>query len=458
MAAKLILSQKINDLFGMKKLLFILIFISFCNYLDGQVIFNQSHYDLGDINKEDIKYFDFTLTNAGTKTAIVLRVEEPYGIDVKFSKKEILPDSTIIVRIKYTPKRKGKFKKDIPVWISVNNEPITFTLEGNALTFNVNESLKCPDFRTKKQDKELRADLKVKVIDVNTKKPIKNAQVEIIWDGLIYKKLITSKSGETVQNLKWDNYYLVVNAEGYGTKEQDFYVNEKNGFIEFQLGEPTEEEIMAIKKDTVVEIPVAIEPEDTISTKDLPINLYAPNNVVFCIDVSVSMKQKGRLDLLKASMIELLNGLRPIDKLAIVTYSSSTEVILESRYVTEKASITQLIQDLTAGGYTAGGKGIKKAYQVARENLIEDGNNQVIIATDGAFNLDKGDKGILNNVEANLKKGVSISVVGVKNEKWTVESMSDIAKIGNGHYIHIKSYEQAKSLLLDEIKLNSRKK
>ena len=424
----------------------------------GQVIFNTSHHDLGQINKEDDKYFDFTLTNAGTKTASVLRVEEPYGIDVKFSKKEILPDSTIIVRIKYTPKRKGKFKKDIPVWVSVNNEPITFTLEGEALTFDINESLECPDFKVNKQPEELREDLKITVTDINTKKPIKNAKVEIIWDGLIYKVLNTDKKGQVIQNLKQDNYYIVVNAEGYGTKEQDFSVDTKNNSLEIELGEPTEEELMAEKQDSVVEEEVIIEPADTVSTKQLPVNLFGPNNVVFCIDVSVSMKQQGRLDLLKASMIELLNGLRPIDKLAIVTYASSTDVVLESEYVTDKAKITQIIRDLTAGGYTAGGKGIKKAYQVAKESFIEGGNNQVIIATDGAFNLDKGDKGILSNVEANLKKGVTISVVGVKNEKWTEKSMSKIASTGNGHYIQIKSYEQAKSVLMDEIKLNSRKK
>lgn len=441
----------------MKKVLAILFGLFFLSNLSGQVIFNTSYHNLGEINKEDKKYFDFTLTNAGKEKAILLRIEEPYGIDVKFSKKEILPDSTIIVRVKYTPKKKGKFKKDVPVWISVNNEPITLTLEGDAKTFDINESLQCPDFKTSKKPQDLKSDLKIKVIDVNTKKPIKNATIEIIWDGLNYKQLQTNKNGEVTQNLKWDNYYFVVNAEGYGTKEQDFYVNKKNNYIEFQLGEPTEEELIVIQEDTIVEEVVVIEPEDTISTKELPVNLFAPNNVVFCIDVSVSMKQKGRLDLLKASMIELLNGLRPIDKLAIVTYASSTDVVLESQYVNDKASITQLIQDLTAGGYTAGGKGIKKAYQVARENKIEGGNNQVIIATDGAFNLSKGDKGILSNVETNLKKGVTISVVGVKNEKWTVESMSSIAKTGNGHYIHIKSYEQAKSVLINEIKMNSRK-
>lgn len=440
----------------MKKLLIILLGLFLISDLSGQVVFNTSYHNLGEINKEDKKYFDFTLTNAGKETAFLLRVEEPYGVDVKFSKKEILPDSTIAVRIKYTPKKKGKFKKDVPVWVSVNNEPITLTIEGEAKSFDINESLQCPDFKTKKQPKDLKSDLKIKVIDVNTKKPIKGAEINVIWDGLNYKQLNTNKNGEVVQNLKWDNYYFVVNADGYGTKEQSFYVNGKNNYLEFQLGEPTEEELIVEKEDTIVEEVVVIEPEDTISTEELPVALFAPNNVVFLIDVSVSMKQEGRLDLLKASMIELLNGLRPIDKLAIVTYATSTEVVLKSNYVTDKAKITELIKDLTAGGYTAGGKGIKKAYQVARANHIEAGNNQVIIATDGAFILSGND--ILDNVALNLEKGVTMSVLGVKNKKTTVKSMSLIAKTGNGNYIHIESYAQAKKVLMDEIKTNSRKK
>ena len=441
----------------MNKILVIL-FLLIAPFLKAQVVFNTSHHNFGEVNSEDQKYFDFTLTNAGKVPAFILRIEEPYGIDAKFSNKEIAPDSTVIVRIKYTPKRKGKFKKDVPVWISVNNEPITFTVEGEAKTFDINESLACPDFKVNKQPIDLKSDLKINVIDVNTKNPIENATVEIIWDGLVYKNLKTDKNGEIIQNLKWDNYYFVVNAEGYGTKEQDVYVNKNNNTIEFQLGEPTEEELAIIEDTIPLEAEEIPEPEDTISTTALPVNLYAPNNVVFCIDVSVSMKQKGRLDLLKASMIELLNGLRTIDKLAIVTYASSTETVLESNFVTNKAEIIKLIQELEAGGYTAGGKGIKKAYQVARASFIEEGNNQVIIATDGAFNLDKGDKGILNDVEANLKKGVTISVVGVKNEKWTVKSMTDIAETGGGHYLHIESFSQAQQVLMNEIKTNSRKK
>src|SRR5690606_6962187 len=302
-------------------------------------------------------------------------------------------------------------------------------------------------------------DIKIKVLDKATNQPIPNALVEIIWDGLIYKEIKTNRIGEADQSLKNDMYYIVVSAKDYGAAEQAVEVHQDSlKEITFYLGEPSEEPLIVQEIDTVVDPEIIPTPEDTISTKELPIDLYAPNNVVFLIDVSVSMKQKGRMDLLKAAMIELLNGLRVIDKLAIVTYASSTDVVLASQYVTDKAKITQIIQDLSAGGYTAGSKGVDKAYDVAKASKIKDGNNLVIIATDGAFNIDKGDKAIIKEVEKNAKNEIYMSVVGVKNERWTEKSMTKMAEVGNGSYIHIETYSQAKQTLMNEIKVRSRKK
>ena len=168
----------------------------------AQLVFNTSYHNFGEVNKQDGKYYDFTLTNAGTQEAKILRVEEPYGVSVRFSSKVILPDSTITVRIKYTPKRKELFKVDIPVWVNIQNQPITFTLEGDAKTFDIKESLQSPDFISTKKIDEDRTELQIKVIDINTKQPINNATIEIIWDGLVYKQLKTNRSGETSQTLK----------------------------------------------------------------------------------------------------------------------------------------------------------------------------------------------------------------------------------------------------------------
>lgn len=437
--------------------IFSFLIVSFlCFNLSAQVTFNKSTHNFGEINANNKKYYDFTLSNASNKSIKITKHEEPYGVDVIFSNKEIKPDSTVVVRIKYTPKRKGSFKKDIPVWVSSNTKPIVFTVKGNAKTFDVNEPLNCPPFIQNNKQESFSL-LNIKVVDINTKQAIKNAKIEVIWDGLIYKQLFSDLTGVVKQNLKWDNYYIVVNAEGYASKEQAIEITGNKNEMLFELGVLSEKEKLAQKDTVLVEDTIEIEQTDTISTKELPTYLYAPNNVVFLLDVSVSMKQQGRLDLLKAAMIELLNSLRTIDKLAIVTYASDVNIVLNSAYVTNKTTIIELIKGLEAGGSTAGSKGVKKAYQVAKDSFIENGNNQVIISTDGAFNLSKGDRGIINTVESYSKKGINISVVGVKNERWTVKSMKKIAELGNGNYLHIENYSQAKQVLLNEIKSKSRK-
>ena len=189
------------------------------------------------------------------------------------------------------------------------------------------------------------------------------------------------------------------------------------------LGEPSEEPIIVEQIDTIVEPEIILAPEDTISTAAMPVGLYAENNIVFLIDASVSMKLEGRMDLLKAAMIELLNGLRSIDRLAIVTYASSVDVVLASQFVKDKAQITQIIQDLSAGGRTEGAQGLEKAYEIAYQNKLTEGNNLIIIATDGVFNLSKEDKA---NVEQNTSNGINVSVVAVSYTHLTLPTNREV--------------------------------
>ena len=440
----------------MKKILFITLLL-LSAFAQAQLVFNKTLHNFGDIEKNDKKYFDFTLTNAGKDTVWILRIDEPYGVDAKFSSKMILPDSTVIVRIKYTPKRKGKFSADVPVWVSSNNTPLIFTVKGNAKTVDVNESLACPDFKHNNKPRELFAPLTIEVKDKQTGLPIKNAKIEIIWDGLIYKTIKTGFTGKTSEKLKYDIYYFVANAEGYKTAETDYYVNNNNNYLLIEMEPLTPVE--AAKIDSIKQMEeTAPEPiEEVNDDGTLSENLFAPNNIVFLIDVSVSMKQQGRLDLLKAAMIELLKTLRPIDRLAIVTYATEAHVVLPSEHITNKEKIIQIIQSLEAGGYTGSHRGMKKAYKVAEDNYIEKGNNEVIIATDGAFHLSGKGGEILETVAKYRDKGIRMSVVGIKNDKYAAKSMKKIAETGNGNYINISNYSEAKTLLLDEIKTQSRK-
>ncbi|NUM49694.1 MAG: VWA domain-containing protein [Flavobacteriales bacterium] len=421
----------------------------------SQIIFDKSFHDFGQLKQGNKLFVDFKLTNAGNKTANIIRIEEPYGISYRISKKMIEPDSTVTIRFKYIPKRKEVFERNILVYISTLSEPLIFTLKGEALYANPKENLEVTEFETEKKTDIPLHQLTINVVDANTKEPINNAILEILWDGLQYKKVSTNAQGKIMQQLYSDNYYFLAYAPGYSMQETAVMLETDNQSITIELGEKKQNQILVENKKDSLILPEEKE-TSTEKNNELDINRYAPNNVVFLLDISVSMKQKGRLDLMKVAMIELVQMLRPIDKLSIVTYSSTTEVVMESIAVTDKASIIKVIQNLEAGGLTAGGKGLKKAYQVAEKSQIKEGNNQILIATDGAFNLEKGDKDMLSQAKnAAEKKNITLTVVGVINEKWTEKSMKSLATEGKGNYISIKNYNDAKSVLVEEIKRNS---
>jgi Ca-activated chloride channel family protein len=170
------------------------------------------------------------------------------------------------------------------------------------------------------------------------------------------------------------------------------------------------------------------------------------------------MKDSLKLPLLKQSMINLLGTLRPIDRLAIVTYADGANIVLSSTPVTDKARIQGIIDGLTASGKTEGGKGMKKAYRVAESNFIPGGNNQIILATDGAFSSLGEEEGELNRlIDTGVRDGISLSILGFGNKKYALETMQKFAKQGNGSYHTILTKEDSQGVLVDEIKSRSRK-
>lgn len=463
----------------MKQFCWFVVFFSLLSICDAQVIVDKTVYDLGEVEKEDDKYIDFKLTNASKATIEVLKTETPYGVGVKFSSKSLPPDSTIFVRIKYTPKRKGNFVADVPIWVSSNNKPIVLTIKGKAMSFNTREPIDPPDFSTTTPTQQTEDELTIKVIERNTKQPVPNAKIDVIWDGVVYKTLYSNEQGIAKKSLKKDVYYIITTANAYGVTETDYdYSNGGQTTLIIELG-PEAEKVIAEQPITLPdsgqalqdEVPpikdtaIAVIPEPEVVTEDtvvitseaLPENRYALNNIVFLIDISVSMKQKGKLDLLKASMIELTNLLRDNDKVAIVTYSSKTKVQMKSTYASNKSEIIEVIKSLEASGSTDGAKGVKRAYKVLNKNHIKSGNNQIFISTDGAFNLEKKDKKLLKTVRKNARSGNKISVIGIKNPAWTVKNMKQIADTGNGNYLHIANYENAKSSLVEEVKQQAAK-
>ena len=183
-------------------------------------------------------------------------------------------------------------------------------------------------------------------------------------------------------------------------------------------------------------------------------NHYLPNNIVYLVDVSGSMVSKGKLNILKAAMIKMAEKLRSCDRISLVAYNSRAEIIIPSLTGDHQEEIIEKIKNLQGGGTTSGEAGLIAAYEVANENLIAGGNNQVIMVTDGIFDL-KG-QNILKIVKKNNKAGIITSVVGVKTDSKSEDNLRQISNRGNGNLISLQTYEQAELKLLEELKAQSK--
>ena len=183
-----------------------------------------------------------------------------------------------------------------------------------------------------------------------------------------------------------------------------------------------------------------------LNTKDAP-----ASNLVFLIDVSGSMSSSNKLPLLKKAYALLVEQLRETDKVAIVVYAGSSGVVLPSTTGDKKKEILKALEKLNSGGSTAGAEGLELAYKIAEENFIEGGNNRIVMATDGDFNVGQSsDKELENLIIKNRDKGIFISVTGFGMGNYKDSKMEIIADKGNGNYSYIDNILEAKKVFVNE--------
>lgn len=187
--------------------------------------------------------------------------------------------------------------------------------------------------------------------------------------------------------------------------------------------------------------------------KDVPMTNLPASNLVFLIDVSGSMSDDNKLPLLKESMKVLVNELRAKDKVSIVVYAGAAGVVLEPTSGDNKDDIMDAFDDLQAGGSTAGGEGIELAYKLAQQNFIKEGNNRIILATDGDFNVGaSSDKDMESLIEEKRKSGIFLTVLGYGMGNYKDSKMEILADKGNGNYAYIDNIQEANRFLGKEFK------
>ncbi len=188
-----------------------------------------------------------------------------------------------------------------------------------------------------------------------------------------------------------------------------------------------------------------------IQGKRIPVENLPSSNLVFLIDVSGSMNSANKLGLLKSAFRLLVNQLRPSDKVSIVVYAGAAGMVLPPTSGGDKQTILNALSNLEAGGSTAGGAGIKLAYKLAREQFVEEGNNRVILATDGDFNIGaSSDAEMERLIEVERSHGVFLTVLGFGTGNYKDSKMETLADKGNGNYAYIDDIMEAKKVLVNE--------
>lgn len=184
----------------------------------------------------------------------------------------------------------------------------------------------------------------------------------------------------------------------------------------------------------------------SIDKSELP-----PSNLVLLIDVSGSMSAANKLPLLKQAFRMLVNELRPEDRVAMVVYAGAAGLVLESTPGSNKSQIIAALDQLQSGGSTAGGAGLKLAYKVAQENFIEEGNNRIILATDGDFNVGASSNAEMERlIEEKREYGIFMTVLGFGMGNYKDDKMEIIADKGNGNYAYIDNIQEARKVFITE--------
>lgn len=229
-------------------------------------------------------------------------------------------------------------------------------------------------------------------------------------------------------------------------------IEEMINYFKYNIAGPTNDEPVAIHTELSAApwngkhrlLRVALKAK-TIATEKLP-----QSNLVFLIDVSGSMNEPNKLPLVQSSLKMLVDQLRAKDKVSIVVYAGAAGLVLPPTDGDKKTTINNAIDNLSAGGSTAGGAGIKLAYKVARENFIK-GNNRVILATDGDFNVGaSSDDDMEKLIERERESGISLSVLGFGMGNYKDSKMETMADKGNGNYAYIDNITEARKTLVSE--------
>lgn len=420
-----------------------------------QLIAESNRLDIGLVESALQVLFEFKIYNSTGKQNYILKVDIPKNCSIQIERKKLVVGDSTSLLVYYNVLKSGSFSENIYVHSANCNEPLTLAILGKIKNVAVDALQAChPAVKNKKSGVILKPEITNQingiVIDADTKKSIAGAlvnidmlsnskQVETLDDGLF--------SFETLQGIAT----IKAQAEGYSSSQITVNAMHDNGFVKLPLTKVFEQITKKVE-------PKSLPPDSAITVEvndnsKLSRKLYAPNQIVFLIDKSASMKEPNKLPSLKFAIKFLLNQLRDIDFISVVTYDTEANLLFENINADNQDSIFKVIDAIIAKGQTSGGKGIALAYSLAEKHFIKDGNNEIVLATDGEFKLTTKDELLINNSK---EKKIEMTVLAFGDEKKALWQLYKLSLKSKGNYMQLKLGNIC-NVLSENIKSNSKK-
>jgi len=412
-----------------------------------ELTFFNTSYDFGKIGKQFVPPAVFKFQNTGDADLVVVLSFSPEGITARSPKYYIAPGKTDSILISYSSGTIGNFNETVQVNSNADDKPVFLTVKGL-----ITEVLECPDpYKSKKTVAKRQEFL---VLDKETSFAINKAEISLISKYNEYR-CKTAQNGKAGKEMNPVNYKIDIVAENYISQKDYKYIvsdgktivyyleKEKDVIVEKELQKQKTTPMLETSENFVTNNKSIIDDSAEILSR----NKYSPNNIVFLLDISSSMKGKTKIEYLKHSVNKLIDALRDIDKVSLITYHKEANVIFNGISGDSKEKLNEFIDSIYAEGGTRGITGLTKAYEIALKNFLQNGNNEVIIATDGEFkSADYSEKELTLLIRGNLHFG---------NDTEARKSMKRMASLGNGNYLHISKESEIENILIDEIKEKS---
>jgi Mg-chelatase subunit ChlD len=443
----------------------------------SQIELSKTNFDLGEISLLNSDIVDFDVKNISSTNVFLLRIDAEQNVGSQYTSKNFEAGAQEGIRIKLNPDKKGKVERKIKLYFSNNSEPIEITVKALVKELPKNNRTACPQFGSalkppngkiqpvaKIQKFQLLLYDKENAQELALVSEMKQTQEQVEVTKEQSRAATTNTAGrterpeQTVKSKVRDTPEDRRNAPSlreilFGKKVEktnpEPEVEEEEETVEMEEVAVEEKDVVEEEEEVAQKVTIVTQEtkEEAVQQPNAESNLldqsYKPNNIVFLIDASTSMREEQKMEILKKAMVELLVPLRDIDYITIVTYSGEAKVVLPTSKGNLKTEIALQIEDLKADGSTNAVKGIKKAIQVGKNNFLEDGNNQIFLASDGAFNIGERNMSLRKKIKKTAREGLTITVLGIKNDNWTNKSLKEIADLGNGDLIKIKSMRDA---------------